>query len=186
MASEKQLKKAAEELNDVLGIEPPISMDFDIDVIEEKIKEAIKELITPEDEFTEDTQAVIDELSAPPAKKPVAKRKVAAPEPEPEEDPEPEEKPAKKAPAVKKESTVTKERFAAKKSTGADRVAFFTPLIKKGTYTKAELVELGKEEFPDVSASTLLTMLTDGKNPKYNKFAQLIVQTDAGILKFQK
>jgi uncharacterized membrane protein YgaE (UPF0421/DUF939 family) len=83
-------------------------------------------------------------------------------------------------------SKVTKERFAPKKSTGAERVDFLTPLIASGKHTKADLVEMASKEFPDVSVSTLQTMLTDAKNPKYNKFKKLVVQNEDGVMSFKR
>ena len=91
----------------------------------------------------------------------------------------------------KEEKVVAGNKAAAKSvavkkgSAGAEKVAFFAPLIGKGKYTKAELVEKGIEKFPHLTASTLQTFLTDAKNPKYNKFDEVVVQDEKGVLSFK-
>lgn len=94
------------------------------------------------------------------------------PEPEPKK-----ELAAKKTPAAK---------TTGKRSAAADRVKFLTPLIKQRKLTKVELTDMAEEEFPDVTRSTLQTMLTDAKNPKYNKFDKLVVQDEKGVMSFKK
>ena len=94
----------------------------------------------------------------------------------------------KKAPVkekVTKPDGEKKKLFATKTSTMADRVAFLTPLIEKGKLTKTQLVEKAHEKFPDLAISSLQTMLTDAKNPKYNKFAKLVEQDENGVLTFK-
>jgi hypothetical protein len=94
----------------------------------------------------------------------------------------------KKAPVkekVTKSDEEKKKLFATKTSTMADRVAFLTPLIEKGKLTKTQLVEKAHEKFPDLAISSLQTMLTDAKNPKYNKFAKLVEQDENGVLTFK-
>jgi hypothetical protein len=98
--------------------------------------------------------------------------------------------PVKKDKAPKKEEkparvkTEKKELFARKSSTMADRVAFLTPFIEKGKFTKEQLVEKAHVQFPDLAISSLQTMLTDGKNPKYNKFAKLLTQDANNVISF--
>jgi hypothetical protein len=87
----KQLKSAAEELIEVLGLvddvtkkEIVITKKTSDEEMIMLIKEAAGE-ITPEDDITEETRSTIDELLAKP--KPAAKgKKVAEPEPEEEEE----------------------------------------------------------------------------------------------------
>jgi hypothetical protein len=47
-------------------------------------------------------------------------------------------------------------------------------------------MEIGKENLPHLSDSTLSTVLTDCKNPKYNKFEKLVKVTEKGIYQFAK
>lgn len=76
MATEKELKAAAKELNNVLGVDPPISVKgASIDDLKKDLKTAI-ELIEADDEFSEETQDVIDELIVE-EKKPTKKGKKA-------------------------------------------------------------------------------------------------------------
>ena len=95
------------------------------------------------------------------------------------------EKPAKEvekkdAPKVEK-STAPKK----KKATPAERIAFLTPLIEKGKLTQKELVEKAAAKFPEVSPSTLNTILTNGKNPKYNQFETLLKKDAEGVITFK-
>lgn len=115
MATKKQLIQVAEELNEVLGLEPAISLDSKPEELKGKISQAIA-LLTPEDELTEASAKILDEefpnWDGEPEPDPVEE------EDEPEEAgedessvPEPVEKP-KKAPkppkAEKKAKKVTK------------------------------------------------------------------------------
>lgn len=64
MVNEKSLKSAAKELNEVLDLDPRINLKGTAKEISEGIKEAIRDCIKPdEDEFTDATQAVLDELA---------------------------------------------------------------------------------------------------------------------------
>ena len=63
MVNEKQLRKAAAELHDVMGLEPKINTKASVAVLTAGIVEAIDK-IDPDDEFSEATRAVIEELSA--------------------------------------------------------------------------------------------------------------------------
>jgi hypothetical protein len=67
MATKKELTAVAKELNKVLGLDPAIDTGSRVKLadLEEAIKQAI-ELIEPEDEFTEATQAIITALSPAP------------------------------------------------------------------------------------------------------------------------
>lgn len=67
MLSEKALIKAAKELNDVLGLDPPIATrNAKIEDLIHGLKEGM-ELIDPkQDEITEETQNVLDELNGSP------------------------------------------------------------------------------------------------------------------------
>jgi hypothetical protein len=92
---------------------------------------------------------------------------------------------------VKKGSNVVekekKEKLpVVKKEKGPSVVDVLTPFIEKGKYTKKELIAMGKEKLPHLTESTLSTMLTDSKNPKYNKFAKLTEITEDGKIRFVK
>jgi len=85
----------------------------------------------------------------------------------------------KKAPAVATERSA-KDKSASKRKVKTE------DLIAAGKYTRAEIVEKILAEFA-VSKSTIGTVLSDGKNPKYNKFEKLVVEDKTtGILSFEK
>jgi len=120
MATEKALRAAAKELQSVMGLEPPINLKAPVDDLTTQVKDAIEQ-IQEGDEFSEATQAVIDEFNEVEEEEetPAPKRKAPAPAPakktkapvvEEEEEEEEEEEvtvPAKKgakpAPAAKAE-----------------------------------------------------------------------------------
>jgi hypothetical protein len=98
MISEKALRTAAKELQDVMGLDPAINLKAKVaDLLAEVTNDAIPQ-IQEGDSFSEATQAVIDEIKGgepeeeeAPVKKVVAKKKPAPVEEEVEEEPEPEE-----------------------------------------------------------------------------------------------
>ena len=270
---------AAEELNEVLGLEPAIDTeDVDIDDLKAKLVEA-SELITEDDEFTEDTAKVLESIapedeeedeefeedeeiedddleedeeeeedddfeeeeedeeeedddleelreavesagkrkdllklaqkeeifaelkSKLPKLKSIKALKGAmlsvldteeAEEAEAEEhaeEPKAKSKKAAKAKGKAKSSAKEKSSKPKKKGKSATQACrdFLEKTItaKKGKYTRKELTELAVEEFPDVAKSTIQTILTDGKNPKYNKFPKLLVEDEDGKVKFK-
>ena len=59
-----ELVNAAKELNQKLGLKPPIDIKAKADALTQLLKEAL-ELIDPTDTFTEATQAVLDEIKGP-------------------------------------------------------------------------------------------------------------------------
>lgn len=52
---------------------------------------------------------------------------------------------------------------------------FVTYLIAENVYTVADIVETTMTKFPDKKEATIRTMISDGKNPKYNRFRSLVV-----------
>lgn len=111
MATEKAIRAAVKEIQKVMGYEPPIDPKADVETLVEEIRNAAADL-QDGDEFTEATQAVIDELTAedeeeeapaPKKGKPAPKKAAPVEEEEEEEDDDEEEIPApKKAKAVAK------------------------------------------------------------------------------------
>src|SRR5690606_11426547 len=77
----------------------------------------------------------------------------------------------------------------AKKVTSREaKVAFFGPMFEEGNLTAKELLAKALEsgKFPKLSESTLRTMITDSKDPKYNIFPKLVVKGADGKLSYQK
>jgi len=91
-----------------------------------------------------------------------------------------------KALGVEGPSLKTTAALKKKRGSASERRPFLADLIGKGKYTRKEILEKAAEKFPEASASALLTLVTDGKNPKYNKFDHLIVESAEKILSFQK
>jgi hypothetical protein len=87
---------------------------------------------------------------------------------------------------VKEKKEKTEKQSAIKKEKGPSLVSVLTPFIEKGNKTKKELMEIGHENLPHLSDSTLSTVLTDAKNPKYNKFEKLVKVTEKGMYVFAK
>lgn len=77
----------------------------------------------------------------------------------------------------------------AKKVTSREvKVSFFGPIFEEGKMTAKEILAKALEsgKFPKLSESTLRTMITDSKNPKYNIFPHLVVKGADGKLSYQK
>jgi hypothetical protein len=60
------------------------------------------------------------------------------------------------------------------------------PLLKEGTHNKKEIIKEITSKYPEIKEITLNTMLTDSKNPKYNKLDLLVVENTKGHLSFSK
>jgi hypothetical protein len=77
-----------------------------------------------------------------------------------------------------------------KRRSGSSRTSeyldFLTNRIKKGKHTRIELTDMTLSEFPEANKSSIQTLLSDGKNPKYNKFETLLVEDDNKIISFKK
>jgi len=203
------LSAAAKELNDVLGLEPLINSKAPPTELIEQLKEAAVLIDPVEDEFTPETQAVLDQLdqlaNPPDVDKEIDKEKVEEEEKEQvqeelkEKEGKGEKKKTKKKLRVEKpkkatETVPVKDDKEKEKKTGTKKkprsltarcVDYLTPLIKEGKYTRKELIQKAEEEFPEYSRSSTQTLLTDAKNPKYNKFDKLVVANSEGILSFE-
>ena len=58
-------------------------------------------------------------------------------------------------------------------------------LITDGKYTAIQIKEMVFKQFPDQNISTISTILSDCKNPKYNKFSKVaIMNSESKILSF--
>lgn len=85
--------------------------------------------------------------------------------------------PKQKAPSKEKEAKQKAPKNTEKKD-------FIESLIAGGKNTKKEIVQLTVDKFPDTAPTSVVTMISDGKNPKYNKFSKLVVIGDDNIVKF--
>lgn len=179
--SGKQLTEWIEEASSEITPE-----DLNEDGLNDETLLALKQLgfdsKIPSELFEEEPEEEEEKPVKKTTKKPVAKKKTASKKKVAEEDTgeqEKEEEPVKKI--VKKQSKAIP---AKKGSLTKSRIALLTPLIKKGKFTKKELIDKALEEEPGAT-SGIQTLLTDGKNPKYNKFEKLIVQDKTGIMSFE-
>jgi hypothetical protein len=203
MATLKELKRAAREFNEVMdGLDPLINVNLPEKELTDILKQAITFIDPEQDHFTDQTQAIIDELSdleEPAEEEELSQQETAekihkqniADKPVKVGDEEPLTPSGRKQVPIpvkkeKKEKVEKKELFAKKASTTADRIAFISPFIEKGKFTKKQLVEKLTDKFPDLAVSSISTLLTDAKNPKYNKFPKLVIQDDKGYLSFKE
>ena len=155
MANEKQLRKAAAELNSVLfetGDEQAIDIKASVKVLIEAIKEAAS-LLTPDDDISEVTQAVIDELVPPtPKKGKVGKAKPPVEEDEDEDEGEPEDEEEKDLKAQVEDA----EKLADLKILVKENKEFKTLKADLASYKKADdlrddmLAILEEEEEEDI------------------------------------
>lgn len=65
-------------------------------------------------------------------------------------------------------------------------VNFLAALIEEGKMTQKEICVRAQEVFPDLKPATFSTLLSDSKNPKYNKFPKLVIKSETNILSFTK
>lgn len=164
MATEKALRAAAKEMQDVMGLEPPINVKAPLADLTDQIKEAIEQ-IQDGDEFSKTTQAIIDEFNATeeeeeeveapkrkkvPAPAPAPKKKAPVVEDDDDEDDEEEEdepeeevvvpkkKGAKPAP-VKAEGTGKKSPFVA---AAVHRAETYSMALAKNPKTLKQWAEL--------------------------------------------
>jgi len=167
MLSEKALRAAAKEVNEVVGVEPPINTKAPVSELIEKLKEAKETVIDPaQDEFTEATQAVLDELDEPQEEEP---------EEDPDEDPDEEEevveKKSSKKPA-KKEGTKKEGPKKAGEPGKPGIIATIVSLIeesgKKGI-TKAEILKELVDRFPERSEDSMKNTINVQVPARINK-----------------
>lgn len=164
----EDIKAAVEEMIEVMGLqdngEPLEAKETEEDLIKQ-LNECIGQ-IQKGDKFSKEAMAVITwAKNGPEEKDPPVSRKPA---------PAPVEK-AKKEEATKRMPPVRH----------SDLVPFLTKEIAKGKITRKDLITQAMEKF-GVSKSTVTTLISDGKNQKYCKFEQLVVEDENGTLSFKK
>jgi len=152
MATDKALKAAAKELNE-LGITPPIDFKLPADELKKLIKKAIT-LLEPDDDLSDELQEIIEELKAPVKKEVPTPAKKKAPVVEEDDTPEPEEE-VVDPPKKKKDRVVVEEE-------DDDNVP-----VKKGKAEKVAPVAKEKKQpaIKGISASYVVRKLVC-ENPK--------------------
>ncbi len=187
MAIKKELLiKAAEELNEVMGLRPPIDTNEDEETIKEKILKAL-ELREEEDEFSPEVEKVFDQLEEDTDNE-VDEVIEDEEELENEELEEEEETDKVKEKKKAKKAKVKKEKKANNKNNDHDnrltRLSFIESLISEGKYTRKEIMEKALKQFPHMSKATVHTILSSSKNPKYKKFKRLAIEDERGVMSF--
>lgn len=81
---------------------------------------------------------------------------------------------------VENKVQTTKPTNKNKMKEATNKKATLAEWIKSGQFTKKEIIEKYCKEF-GASSSTISTMLTDAKNPKYNKFEKIVVEKDGKL-----
>jgi len=152
MLNEKMMRDAAQELNEVLGLKPPINVKKDLEYLSTEMRKAIKLIKPAEDEFTRATQKVINEIGGRiPVPATEKKPTIVIPPIEDDEDQattETEEvikEPAKTAPKKKTPTVTAKtEKPAGKKK--VDTFASFcdTVFLEGGSW--GEMIEIIQKE----------------------------------------
>ena len=102
--------------------------------------------------------------------------------------------PATVAKGKAKAAPVKEEKVSARKgivpnfkgTSTKERIDYLVPFIEKGDKTKKELIALVMKKFPETKEAGILTILTDCKNPKYNKFPKLVVMDAKGLYSFEQ
>jgi len=107
MISEKAMRSAAKELNEVLFDKPEIDVKAPLADLTKTMEEAIDLIDPTQDEFSEATQEVIDALVA--AKKKGGKKKPVVEDEDEDDAPEPEEEEEEKPKSKKKPTPVEEE-----------------------------------------------------------------------------
>lgn len=97
-----------------------------------------------------------------------------------------ETKPEVEVPETKKETPVPVEgpKPVVNKIKNSGKKDFISSLIAEGKYTKKEIVSQTMAEFPEGKDASIVTIITDGKNPKYNPFKSLVKVDEKGIVSF--
>jgi len=100
------------------------------------------------------------------------------PDPPKKEDPPAKEDPPKKEdPPARKDPPMRTAKSMARKED-------LRKFIAEGKHTKVEIWEAMEKLHPEFKRSTVMTYISDGKNPKYNPFDLPVEIDDKGIVKF--
>ena len=171
--SKKELTEAFSEMVDVMVLEEggkAVQPSGDFEKLKTQIVEAAG-IITEDDEFSAATADVIEwvldnlETGKGVLEEEADEREAVV------------EKPTTKIPKEKKESQ--------KSPRSSERLAFLGLLIAENKWTRKDLIEKAMAHFPAVSRDAIQTILSDGKNPKYNRFDALIVEQENGVMRFE-
>lgn len=81
---------------------------------------------------------------------------------------------------------IEKKPVAIKPCKSQKAVEYMMEVIQSQEVTRKALVEMTTAKFPELAKSTITTILSDGKNPKYNRYFPTLLTADENqILKFR-
>ena len=184
----KDLKSVAQDINEKVDPDPniPVSGAKKAD-LEKSIKAIAEQVIIPEeDDLSDESKAVMDELGCNPWAE-------AGAEAESQEEEKQEEETAKAEPEESKEQEKSEESGKDKKkdinvntpkqnTTGKSATQLVKEMIQTGENTRKDvidsLVELGYKK------TTPSTIISDAMSEKYQKFEKLVVKDENGKLVF--
>jgi len=86
---------------------------------------------------------------------------------------------------VKKIEPSKSEGSAVAYTDGRKRRELMEKMISEGRYTRSQIIDSIIEQYPGITKGSLQTVLTDSKNPKYNRFPKLAVEDANKIFSFQ-
>lgn len=172
--SKAQLVKAAEELNEVLGLEPQIDVTLEEDALVKDLLEAA-ELLVPEDDISEETLNVIDTLEAAQESGQEAAAEVDVTDaestdngPEGEESvPVSEDIGKQDTPTPKKEKTAekaAKEKKAPRDYSKSNKAIVYLAWKQDGIENEVELGALVKNRVKDTTIKSWISQWKKGKN----------------------
>lgn len=182
MLKKNQVAALATEMNKVMRLEPEIDITIKLEDLEKGVRDNAN-LMEVGDTYSKAAVATMKLLGLDTALKMefeeagIENMVIKAITPlEPGEEPEPAatEPPATEA-AAGKDKPATAKKPKNRPSMGELKL-LVAGLVTEGKYTRAEIIEKVKSEFPDRSDATISTVLSDGKNPKYCAFEFCIVQ----------
>lgn len=164
----EELLAVVEELNEKFGLEPPIPTEGSYEQVFAALTQSAKEtvaedqkVLTPETWSFLQNNNLIDHLPKPKAKA---------------------EKPTK---ATKPAGEKKGGGGGFKKSPHAEeRNKMIEELISAGKYTAVQIVEKVMEKYPEEKKSSVQTIISDAKNPKYTKFGKTAKVNDDKIMSF--
>jgi pantothenate kinase len=65
-------------------------------------------------------------------------------------------------------------------------IVLISTMVGEGKFTRKEIIKAVSEACKETSLSSIQTVCTDCKNPKYNRLPQLVVTDDKGVMSFKK
>lgn len=141
----EELAKVAKELNEVLGIDPPIDVGGEADALKAQILEAQEKLITPDDDFSEETSKIL---------KVFKEEKTPTPAPKAAKENEKKVEPKKTEPAPKKEEPPKEKAKEAPKEKAAAPVKAVRGKVMADILIESAKTPMTKKEMVDKMLKT--------------------------------